>query len=177
VPDEDERRRGLRVHPNVEEQSEFFESALLQEVGLVDDDDRGLLALVGQDVEAAPDGQHHLLAKHRHWLAESGEHFPIEPRDADEGVGGVDDGVAGRVEAVDEGPQGGGLARADLAGDEADPPLTDEVSEPHLELLLTRGREELGSGEPSTEGCRGEAIELQKHLPLPPDRIRARARS
>src|SRR6266568_8435332 len=40
--------------------------------------------------------------------------------DADHGVGQVDDGVPGVVEAGQDGADGDGLAGADLAGDDAD---------------------------------------------------------
>lgn len=136
-------------------------------MGLVDDQDGGHLALVGQQVAAAAQSQHHALAKGRHRLAELAEHLAVQPGDADEGVGGVDDDEAGRVEPVDEGAQGGGLARADLAGDQADAALADQEAQAGLELLLAGGHEELAGGQAAAEGGDAEAVELLEHLTPP----------
>jgi hypothetical protein len=50
MPDEDQGCGGLEVHPHVEEQAQLFEHPLIQQVGLIDDEDRRLLALVEQHV-------------------------------------------------------------------------------------------------------------------------------
>ena len=57
-------------------------------------------------------------------------------------IGEVDDGVEVAVEGVSEGAQGGGLAGADIAGDESGKTLLEGKGEAALYFLVaTRGKE------------------------------------
>jgi hypothetical protein len=61
------------------------------------------------------------------------------------------------VEIVAEPPQGGGLAAAGLAGEQAESLRIDEVAQPGVELVEHRWPEELVGGQGALEGRMGQA--------------------
>jgi hypothetical protein len=101
----------------------------LEEVGFVDDQDGGAAAFgvlggqraggLGGERGGAVGGP----------AAEAGDDGVVDAADADGGVGQVDDGVPGGIQGGQRRPRGGGLAGADLAGDDAEGPIsaTDQV--------------------------------------------------
>jgi hypothetical protein len=91
-----------------------------------------------------------------------------------EEVGGVDGGVVEvdgadllGVEGVAKAAQGGGLAGAGLAGEEADAAGVDEVGEARVELVEGGQAEELLGGEVTVEGRMGEAEDVGVHQRSP----------
>jgi hypothetical protein len=82
------------------------------------DDEQDVAALASQFVERGAElGQEAHKAKSRLDL-EGEEDFAIEGRDAQVGVGQVDDSIEVTVEAVGKGAGGGRLAGAHVSGDE-----------------------------------------------------------
>jgi hypothetical protein len=79
-------------------------------------------------------------------------------------VGGIDQGVMEidgadlvGVEIVAQPPEGGGLAAAGLASEQADGLRVDEVAQPRMELIERRRPEELVGGQGALERRMGEA--------------------
>ena len=79
-------------------------------------------------------------------------------------VGGVHQGVVNIdgadlvwVEVVAEPPQGGGLAAAGLAGEQAERLRVDEIAQSRVELVERRRPEELVGGQGTLEGRMGQA--------------------
>jgi hypothetical protein len=104
----------------VGEHADGFELAVVEQVGLVDDQDGGAAAfggLAGQDVVGLG-GQGGGAVGGA--AAEAGDDVVVDAADAGGGVGEVDDGVPGGVDAGQGGAGGDGLAGADLAGDDAE---------------------------------------------------------
>jgi hypothetical protein len=75
-------------------------------------------------------------------------------------VGEVNDGEEVAVEGVSEGAESGGLAGADVAGDESGKALLEGEGEAALDLLVAAGGEEVGAGDRLGEGRGSEAIEI-----------------
>src|SRR5919198_1507841 len=91
-----------------------------EQVRFVEDQDGGAASFVafggegGGGLGDQPGGQV------RRGGAERGHDGFVDATDSDHGVGQVDDGVAGGVQAGEDGAHGDGLAGADFAGDYAD---------------------------------------------------------
>src|SRR6185437_16351678 len=112
LADQDGRERGAAVHLVVGEHPYRLELLVVEEVGLVDDQDGGpssLGGLAGQDVPglggeggSAVDGP----------PAEGGDDAGEDAADPGGGVADVDDVVPGGVQGGDGGPDGGGRAGA-----------------------------------------------------------------
>jgi hypothetical protein len=84
----------------------------------------------------------------------------IEGGDGEMGVGKVNDGVEVAVEGVGESAQGGGLAGADITGDEGRKMLLESEGEAALDFLVTAGGEEVLTGDGLGERGLAEAIEV-----------------
>src|SRR5580658_4091944 len=99
--------------------------SVVQEVGLIDDQDGGPASFGGLAGEGVPglDGEGGGAVDGP--AAEGGDGAGEDAADAGGGVADVDDVVAGGVEAGDGGADRGGLAGADFAGDHADGPSCD----------------------------------------------------
>jgi hypothetical protein len=61
----------------------------------------------------------------------------IEGGDREVGIGEVDDGVEVAIERVSEGAEGGGLAGADVTGDEGGETLLEGKGQAALDFLVT----------------------------------------
>src|SRR6185437_6081727 len=120
LADQDGGERGPAVHVVVGEHPDRLQLGVVQQVGLVDDDDRGASSfggLAGQDVVGlGGEGGGAVLGP----PAEAGDDAVVDAPDADGGVADVDDGVPGVVQACEGGAGRDGLAGADLAGDDAE---------------------------------------------------------
>jgi hypothetical protein len=153
--DEGEERSG--IHGVVEEETELVEELWGEQVGFVDDeeDEAALAGEVGE-------GGAELREKTREtegWLdLESQEDLAIEGDDGEVGVGEVDDGVDVGVEGVGEGADGGGLAGADIAGNESREVLLEGEGEAALDFLVTARGEQVAAGDGLGERSRGEAV-------------------
>jgi hypothetical protein len=110
---------GVGVEVVVGEHADGFELFVAQQVGFVDDQYGGAAAFVafgGQDgggLGGEPGSGAVGLP------AEGGDDGFVQAADADHGVGQVDDGVPGGVQAGEHGADRDGLAGADFAGDDA----------------------------------------------------------
>jgi len=88
-------------------------------VRFVDGEDDVAVALVGLGGERGLDLRDEGRVVETGCLPECQGDGPVDSPDADLGVGEVDEGVAGGVQAVDGGAEGGGLAGPDFSGDDA----------------------------------------------------------
>ena len=133
-PDEQQAQAVVAVHCVVAQQPEVFEDVVAQVLGLVDDEDGELLGLAHQSGDFGADGA----------VGGGARAFGGQPQLPGDGLVHVEDVAGGErdvADAVQAGMQGGGdvsahggLARPDLAGDEADALELDEVLEPGFGL-------------------------------------------
>ena len=91
-----------------------------EHVRFVDGEDDVAVALVGFGGECCLDLGDEVGGVEAGGLAERGGQGAVDAPDADLGVGEVDEGVAGRVEAVGGGAERGGFPGADFSGQDAD---------------------------------------------------------
>jgi hypothetical protein len=113
--DEGQGRRG--VHLIVEQEAQLVKELGRQEVRFIDDE-QDVAALASQVVERGAELREEThKAKGRFYL-ESEEDFAVKGSDAKVRVGKIDDGVEIVVESLCKGTDGGGFARADVAGEE-----------------------------------------------------------
>ena len=105
-------------------------------MGLVDDQDGGLAALIalGGEHGGGLGGEPGVAAVGL--AAEGGDDHLVQAADADHGVGQVDDGVPGGVQPGQDGADGDGLAGADFAGDHADGAFGDAPGDPGAGLVV-----------------------------------------
>ena len=75
-------------------------------------------------------------------------------------IGEVDDGVDVRVEGVGKGAESGGLASADVAGDESGEAFLEGEREATLDFAVTARRVEVLAGDGLGEGGGVEAVEI-----------------
>ena len=165
--DQQEGGQRAAVHVGAQEQAELLESGGRQQVGFVEDEQGEALLGADEVFEGRADaGDHSGLAEG--WLvAQSDQDIAVQAGDAEGGIGQVDGQVAIGVERGDEAAHGGGLAAADLAGDQAHALLVDQVRQACPQLgLATRGQD-VGGGDVFGEGQAGKAIELLKHVISP----------
>jgi hypothetical protein len=156
---EDEGDRGSGVHVVVEEEAELVEEVWGQEVGLVDDEE-DMASLAGQVLEGGAElGQHADEAEGRLGL-EGEEDVAVEAGGREVGVGEVDDGVEVTVKGVGEGAGGGGLAGADIAGEECREAVLESEEEAALSLAVATGGEEVVGGDGLAEGRQLEAVSV-----------------
>ena len=118
LADEQAGERGVGVHVVVGQHPDRLELLVAQQVGLVDDQDGGAAALVafggehGGGLGGQPGGSCGRAGRRRSVTIVS-----WRPRMPISGVGQVDDGVPGGVQAGQGGAHGDGLAGADQTGD------------------------------------------------------------
>jgi hypothetical protein len=157
--DEGEERSG--IHVVIEEETELVEELRREEMGFVDDeeDEAALAGEVGEgDTELREEARE---AKGRFDL-EGQENLAIEGGDGEVGVGEVDDGVDIGVEGVGEGADGGGLAGADVPGDESGEALLEGEGEAALDFLVTARGEQVAAGDGLGERGRDEAVAVSE---------------
>ena len=144
-----------------------LELLVAQQVGLVDDQDGGFAALVafgGQDgggLGGEPGAGAVGLA------AEGGDDHLVQAADADHGVGQVDDGVPGGVQAGQDGADRGGLAGPDFACDDADRAFADAPGDAGDGLVVGGVAVQHARGQVAAERHPGEPVvglELVDHV-------------
>ena len=163
-PDQDEAQALLGIHGEVGQQAEVLEHVVAQMMGLVDDQ---------PPAAAWPSVTRRETSLRIAWRAVARERSTGRPSspcdllvDVEHVAGGerdVVDAVEPRVEPGGEVAADGGLARADLAGEQADAAQADEMAEPGLGLAAGRGLEQpvgLGRG---LEGQAGQGEVLLVH--------------
>src|SRR5882672_2408146 len=91
-------------------------------------------------------------------LAERGGQGAVDAPDADLGVGQVDEGVAGRVEAVGGGAERGGFPGADFSCQDADAAGGDQPAQAGDGFLVGGGGEQRRGGDGGGERHAGEAV-------------------
>ena len=160
VADQDQRSQRFAVHLVAEEQAQFLQHGLGQQVGLVNDHQwRAALAEAQIGEGGANAGDHAGLGEGR-LVAEGEQEFAVEAAAAGGGIGKVDDEVAIGVQTGGEGAHGGGLAGANLAGDQAAATFADQVGQAGRQFFLAGGGEQLVGLDGLGEGRTGEAVEL-----------------
>ena len=161
--DEEEAQALLGIHGEVGEQAEVLEHVVAQVMGLVDDQHRHLLGLGDEAGYLVADG----LAGGGAGALNGQAELPCDGLVHVEHVAGgerdVVDAVEPGVKAGGEMAAHGGLAGADLAGEQADAAQLDEVAEPGLGLAPGRGPEQLVGLGQGLEGHAGEGEVAQIH--------------
>jgi hypothetical protein len=115
----------VAVHVTVRQQPQLFELVGVEEVGFVEDEDRGAAAFVflgGEQVHGLRDQCRLVEARN---AAEGGDDAAVEASPADGGVTEVDHRVPAGVEGGESGADGDGLAGTDFAGDHGEPAFAD----------------------------------------------------
>jgi hypothetical protein len=151
-----ERRAGVEVV--VGEHTDFLELLAAQQVGLVDDEDRGAGAFVLLGGEQLGGLQDDVGLVEAGGGAQRADDVGVETPLADHGVGQVDDGVADGVEAGDGGAGGDGLAGADLAGDHPEGALVDQPGDAGNGFGVGAVAVQHAGGEIPAEGLAVEAV-------------------
>ena len=161
--DQDEAQALLGIHGEVGEQAEVFEHVVAQMMGLVDDQHRHLLGFGDEPGDLVADCLAGGGAGPLYGQAE----LPCDGLVHVEYVAGgerdVVDAVEPGVKARGEMAAHGGLARADLAGEQADAAQVDKVAEPGLGLASGAGLEQLVGLGQGLEGQAGEGEVAQIH--------------
>ena len=129
-----------------------------EHVRLVDGEDDVAAPLVGLGGERGLDLGDEVAVVEPGRLAQCGGQRPVQAPDPDLGVGEVDQGVAGGVEAVGGGAQRGGFPGADLAGQDADAAGGDQPAQAGDGFLVGGGGEQRGDGDGRGERHAGEAV-------------------
>jgi hypothetical protein len=91
---------------------------------------------------------------------QANQDLAIEGRDREVGVGEIDDAINVAVEGVGEGAESGGLAGADVTGDEGREALLEGEGEAALDLLMAAGGVEVLGGDGFGERGSVEAVEV-----------------
>lgn len=148
---------GAGVHLGAGEEADLLELLGAEQVRLVDDEDDPSPALGLLRREEGLGLGHHLGLEEARGGAQRGDDRDVEAAGAEGGVGDVDDLVRGRVEGAHRGPQGDGLADADLADEDAEQRLADAEPDAGDGLLVGRSAEQVGRGDGLGKGGPGEA--------------------
>jgi len=98
------------------------------------------------------------------------EDLAVEAGDGQVGIGEVDDGIDVVVEGVGKGPQGGGFAGADVAGDEGGEVFLQSEGQAALGFAVAAGGVEVFAGEGLGKGGVAETVEVieSSHRSFPP---------
>jgi hypothetical protein len=138
-------------------------------VSLVDDEE-SVAALAGEVGEGSAELREETGEAESRLGLEGEEDLAVEGGDGEVGVGEADDGVEIVVERVSKGAEGGGLAGADVAGDESGETLLEGKDEACLDLLVAARREQVRAGNGLAERGRGKAVKVveSRHLNHPP---------
>ena len=142
LTEEDEGDEGSGVHLVVEQEAELVKEFGGQEVGFVDDEE-DVAALAGQVVEGGAELWEEAHKAEGGLDLEGEEDFAVEGGDAEVGIGEIDDGVEVAVEGLGKGADGGGLAGADIAGEEGGETFLEGKGEAALDLAVAAGGKEV----------------------------------
>jgi len=113
----------------VEQKSQFLEHGGSEEVGFIEEDNRGAPLLEVDVLQGTADLRDHFRLEAGRQATQGSGYVPVDAGYSHSGVGQVDDQVAIWVEAFSKGAQGGGLAAAYLAGDQANASFSQQVGE------------------------------------------------
>lgn len=138
-------------------------------MGLVDDEE-SVAALAGEVGEGSAELREQTGEAESRLGLEGEKDLAVEGGDGEMGVGEVDDGVEVVVERVSEGTEGGGLAGADVAGDESGKALLEGKDETGLDFLVAARGEEVRARDGFAERGRGKAVKVieSRHRDHPP---------
>src|SRR6202034_4137294 len=157
LAEQDGGERGLAVHVVVGEHADRFELGVVEQVGLVDEQDGGAAAfggLAGEHVVGLGGQRGGAVGGAS---AEAGDDVVVDAADAGGGGAEVDDGVAGRGQGGEGGAGGDGLAGADLAGDDAEGLLGDGPGDAGGGLGVGGVPVQCRGGQVAAEGHLGES--------------------
>src|SRR2546429_3198368 len=158
LADEQAGERGVGIEVVVGEHPYRLELLIPQQMGLVDDQDGGLAALVafGGEHGGGLGGEPGVAAV---GLAAEGrgDHLVQAPY-ADHRVRQVDDGVPGGIEAGQDGADRDGLAGPDFAGYHPDGPFGDAPGDPGAGLVVGGVAVQNGGGQGPAAGASGEPV-------------------
>jgi hypothetical protein len=158
LADEHDGGRGPVIDPGVGQHPDRLELVVGQEVRLVDRDDDVPVFLFCLGGEGGFDLGDEGGVVEAGGLAERGGHRAVQAAHSDLGVGQVDQGVPGGVQAVGGGAEGDGLPRADLPRYHPEPAGGDQPAEPGDGLLVRGAAEQGGHGDGRAERHEGEAV-------------------
>jgi hypothetical protein len=146
LTEQEEGEGGSGIHVGVEPEAEFVEEAMAEEVGLIDNDD-GLTGVLGEVGQGSAQAFAEAARVESGADVEGGEEMSEEGLDGEIGVGDVSGEVKVRVQGLDKGAHGSGLAGADVAGDEGGEAVLEGEGEASLNLLMGGRGEEVARGE------------------------------
>src|SRR5262249_31953785 len=128
-----------------------------QVVGLVEQEQDGEMSFLDEALDLSLEESEGHGAGPEGLEAEGQSEGAAEVSGVDQGVMQVEDTELVGVELVAQSPQGGGLAAAGLAGEQADGAGLDEVAQPRMQLFEHGRPEELVEREGALEGQAGQA--------------------
>jgi hypothetical protein len=128
-------------------------------VGFVDDEENGT-ALAGEVGEGDTKLREETGKAEGGLGLEGEQNLMVESGGRQVGIGEVDEGVEVAVEGVGEGTEGGGLAGADVAGDESGETFLEGEGEAALDLLVATGGEEVRARDRLAERGGAEAVKV-----------------
>ena len=165
-PDEQQAQAPVGVHVEVGEQPEVFEDVVSEVVCLVDDEHGELLGFGDQAGDLVADGAIGVGSRAFGGQAEFPGDGHVHVEHAAGGERDVVDAMQSRVQSGGDVPADGGLAGADLAGQQADAAQFDEVLQARLGLAVGAGLEQLVGLEVVLEGQVGEGEVALVHQSL-----------
>ncbi len=127
-------------------------------------------ALLGTDevIAGRANASHHFGFAEGGLITQDSQDFTIQAIDAQGRIGQVDDQVAVRIQAGDEGAHGSRFAGANLTGDQANALFADQVRETSAQLSLAAGGEDILGWDVFGKRDARKAIELLEHVRPPP---------
>jgi len=164
---QEQRAQRSAVHVSGEQQAELLEGSWGKEMGLVNNHQRISLFAADQVVESGADARHHLGFGKGRLVAQGGQDVAEQAVHPQGGVGQVDSQVAVGVEGGDKAADGGGFARANLSGEQANALFADQVGQTGAQLGLAAGGQDLWGGNILGKGQAGKAVELLEHFSPP----------
>jgi hypothetical protein len=154
--DEDEGEEGLGIPLVVEEDMEVVERVLMEQMGLIDEED-GAYALLGEILNVCADGEEEISGGGRLREAEGEAEMAIEVSSPDGRILAIDESEVGGGEGVAEGAEHARLADTWLAGEQSAGARMHGFGEVLDEGELGRGQPELGVCDVLREWIGGEA--------------------
>ena len=166
-PDEEQAQAVVGVHGEVTQQPQVFEDVVAQVLGLVDDEHGELFGLAHQSGDFCADGAIGSGARAFGGQAEFPGDGLVHVEDVAGGQGDVAHPIQAGMQGGGDVTAHGGLARADLTGEQADPLEFDEVMQPGLGLASRVRFEQLVGVGRGFEGQPGECEVTQVHYFFP----------
>ena len=143
MTDQDQGGEGLAVHLVAEEQPQLFEHGLGEQVRFVEDDDGRAMLGGAEFFQGGANARHQARFAEGGFHAETEQEVAIQTGHAGGRVGEINDQIAIEIEPRREGAHGGGLARADFAGDEPEAAFVHKIRETRTQFFLTGGGEQV----------------------------------